>query len=219
MLQAVAAQSQAETESRHALAEEQNRLLTEKIQLDTSRKEERARQAVLEEAEKRRMESIASLADGELEKRELTFDGDINVDGFDGSWRRWNLFGGQRESLWTTYTAEPDATGDSGFVKSSLPCSTVQVIDFSSSFYLTAPGRKKVDAIAVEVARLREVNSENVIRVHGVKRDRSPKGWERLIVMVERVPEGGKLRSWLPKEGFDEDLARVSGEPFCLAQV
>lgn len=212
-LKAEAAQSQAETESRLALEAQQNRVLTEKIQLDASRKEERTRQAVLDEANRRRLDSIASLTDGELEMRQLSLEEDIKVDGFEGSWKRWILFGGKTEALWTSYLAEPEGSGDSGFVKASLPSLTAQVIDFSKSFYSTPQGRKKVDAVAVEIARLRELKSENVLRVYAVKRDRSPKGWERLIVLVERVVEGGKLRNWLPRAGFGEDIARVSGTP------
>lgn len=210
MYQAEAAQSQAETDQRMSLEAEQNRLLNERIQLDTSRKEERARQVVLDEAEKRRQDSIASLADGELEKREILFDEDIGVDGFDGRWARWILFGGTKDALWTSYTAEPDTASGSGFVKASLPTTTVQVIDFSKPFYSTPQGRKKVDAVAVEVARLKEIRSANVLRVYGVKRDRSPKGWERILVMAERVADGGRLRSWLPRDGFGEDTAKVA---------
>lgn len=195
---------------------EQNRLLTEKIQLDTSQKEERAHQAILSKAEKRRLHSIASLADGELETRQIVLDEDVIVDGFNGSWRSWILFGGQRQALWTSYTAEPDGPGSSNFVKASLPSLTAQVVDFSKPFYSTAQGRKKIEAIAAEVSRLREVRSDNLVRVYGVKRDRSPRGWERLIVLVERVLEGGRLRSWLPKNGFSEEIAKVSYLSFTL---
>jgi len=141
--------------------------------------------------------------------RELVLDEKISLDGCEGSWRRWILFGGRKEPLWTTYTAEPDKITGSGFVKASLPSLTVQVIDFSQSFYSTAQGRKRIDAVCAEIARLKEIKSDNVVRVYGLKRDRSPKGWERLIVLSERVLEGGRLRSWLPRDGFGEEVARV----------
>lgn len=201
----------AETEERLSRAAEQNRLLTEKIQLDASRKSERARLVHLEEEEKRRQESLSTLADGEMEMRTLTLDNAITVPGHQGSWRTWALFAGRREALWTTYLAEPDGSiAEPGFVKASLPTLAVQVIDFSASYYSSPQGKKKVDAVATEVIRLREIRSDNLLRVFAVKRDKSPKGWERLIVVVERVVEGGRLRTWLPGNGFGEETARVS---------
>lgn len=141
--------------------------------------------------------------------RELVLDEEIGVYGYEGKFTRWLLFGGKQETLWTSYTAEPDTTLNTGFVKASLPTLTVQVVDFSKPFYSTVQGRKKIEAVAVEIARLKEVRSDNVLKVYGVKRDKSPKGWERLIILVERV-EGLRLRSWLPSEGLGEDIARVS---------
>ena len=140
--------------------------------------------------------------------RELVLESPVSIDGYDGQFSNWILFGGKRESLWTAYTAEPDG-GDIGFVKASLPCITVQVVDFSTPFYSTAQGRKRVDAVAVEISRLKEVQCENVVKVYDVKRDKSPKGWERLIILTEKV-EGGKMKNWLPREGFGEELSRVS---------
>lgn len=185
---------------------EQERLLDEKIQLDASKKAEKASRAIQDEAERKRQETLYTIADGELEMRELHMDEYISVDGYEGSWDSWMLFGGKREALWTVYTAEPDG-GGVGYVKASLPSIAVQVVDFSTPFYSTPLGKKRVDAVAVELGRLREVQCENIVRIYGVKRDRSPKGWERLIICTEKV-EGGRLKSWLPKEGFGEELAR-----------
>lgn len=183
--------------------------MTEKIQIDASRKENRARQVILDEVERCRQESLATLADGELEMRELLLDEPVSVDGFDGSWRAWVLFSGRSDTLWTIYTAEPDP-GGSGFVKASLPSVTVQVIDFSKAYYSTTHGKKRIDAIAVEALRLREVLSDNVVRILAVKRDKSPKGWERLIIVVERVPGVNTLRKWTSATGLGELVARVS---------
>ena len=151
--------------------------------------------------------------------RALILDEEIGVNGYDGKFTRWLLFGGKKETLWTSYTAEPDTALSTGFVTASLPTLTVQVVDFSKPFYSTIQGRKKIDAVAVEIARLREVRSENVLKVYGVKRDKSPKGWERLIILVERVGEGLRLRSWLPSEGLGESVARVSVVGLKLAYV
>ena len=203
------AQTQTELEQQYALKEEQNRLLTNKIQIDASRKAERANQVTLEEAAKRRQASLATLADGELEMRELVLDTPITVDGYDDSFHSWILFGGRREALWTTYTAEPDS-GSIGFVRASLPSLSVQVVDFANSYYSTPHGRKRVDAVAVEATRLRDVKSETVVRVYGVKREKGPKGWERLVILTEKVSEGGKMSRWMPKEGFGEETGRVS---------
>jgi translation initiation factor 2-alpha kinase 4 len=221
LVKAEQAQVMAETEERLSRAAEQNRLLTEKIQLDASRKSERARLVHLEEEEKRRQESLSTLADGEMEMRTLTLDEAITVPGHQGSWRTWALFAGRREALWTSYLAEPDGSiTEPGFVKASLPTLAVQVIDFSASYYSSPQGKKKVDAVATEVIRLREIRSDNVLRILAVKRDKSPKGWERLIVVVERVVEGGRLRTWLPGNGFGEETARVSRQrsiPLCTS--
>lgn len=176
--------------------------------MDTSRKAQKASQAVQDEALRKRQETLASLLDGELEMRELVLDSPISIDGYDGQYSNWMLFGGRRQSLWTTYSAEPDG-GNVGFVKASLPCIAVQVVDFSTPYYSTAQGKKRVDAVAVEINRLREVKCENVVAVYGVQRDKSPKGWERLIILTEKM-ESGKLKDWLPREGFGEVLSRVS---------
>ena len=85
----------------------------------------------------------------------------------------------------------------------------MQVVDFSTPFYSTALGRKRVDAVAAEVARLKDVQSENIVRIYGAQRAKSPKGWERLIVMTEHLAYGASVRAWMPKDGFGEDLARV----------
>ncbi|KAL7420932.1 eukaryotic translation initiation factor 2-alpha kinase [Cryptotrichosporon argae] len=205
-----AAQLQADQEQRRAAAEEQNRLLQEKIQLDASRKEERARQAVQEAEERRRQDSLASLADGELEVRDLLLDNPIRVDGYDGAISALSLFGGRKEALWTSYIAEPlvDGGPNPGFVKASLLTLGVVVVDFSHKYYSTLHGRKRVDALTVEVGRLEMVDSDNVQKVYAVKREKSPKGFERLVIVVERAPEGGKLRGWLPKQGLGEETAR-----------
>ncbi|KAK4689653.1 eukaryotic translation initiation factor 2-alpha kinase 4, partial [Tremellales sp. Uapishka_1] len=201
-----AANSHAELQEKMAIAAEQNRLLTEKIQLDTFRKEERARQAMLDQVERARLESIAGLTDGELELRELVLEEEVSVAGYDGSWRNWILFGGRREALWTSYTAEP-VTGED-FIKAILPTLDVQVIDFSQSYYSTQQGVKKIEAIAAEINRLKELNSENVVRVIAVKREKSPKGWERLVVVVERFVEGARLGNWIPRDGMGEEVAK-----------
>lgn len=200
------AQTEAVLAEERAKRAEQERLLNEKIQLDASKKAEKATKAIQDEAERKRQETLYSLADGELELRELHLDETIAVDGFDGEYDSWMLFGGKREAMWTVYTAEPDG-GYVGFVKASLPTIAVQVVDFSTPFYSTPLGKKRVDAVAVELCRLKEVTCENIVKIYGVKRDKSPKGWERLIIFTEKV-DGGKLKSWLPKEGFGEELAR-----------
>lgn len=211
MYQAERAQLEAEEARRLAEAAERDRQLNEKIQLDASRKTERQRQLQAEEDERRRQASLAKLAEGELDSRVLQFDQEISVEGFEGRWRAWNLFGGKREALWTTFSAEPIPTlsaNDLQLVKASLPCLAVQVVDFSNTFYGTALGKKRVDGIANEIARLRDLRSDHVVRVYAVKRDQSPKGWERLIILVDKVAEGGRLRAWLPRDGFGEDRAR-----------
>jgi translation initiation factor 2-alpha kinase 4 len=167
---------------------------------------------VLEEAARRRQESLATLADGELEVRELILDEPISVRGYEGVHQSWVLFGGRKEPLWTSYTAEPDS-GSSSFVKATLPVITVHVVEFARPYYSTAQGKKRVDAMAVELGRLRDVDSENVVRIYGVKRDKGPKGWERLFILTENVQEGGKLSKWMPRDGFGEDLAMVGTAP------
>lgn len=158
------------------------------------------------------MEKLQGLADGELELRELTLREPISVDGFDGSYASWALFAGRREGLWTSYTGEP-AGGGPGFVSASTPTVTVQVIDFSTPYYQGAHGRKRIDALVSEVNRIKDVRSPNVVRVYAVQRAKSPKGWERVIIVVERTAEGGRLSTWLPKDGLGEEKAKV-----CLLQ-
>ena len=183
--------------------------MTEKIQLNTSQKQERAQQVALEQAERQRRAALATLAEGELEVRNLTLDAPITVEGYDGSYRTWVLFGGQREALWTRYTAEPQS-GPSDFVRTSIPRLHVEVVDFARPYYSSTLGTKKIDGIVGEIKRVMELDSEHVIKVYGVRRDLSPKGWERLMILVERDTEGGKLGSWLPIEGYGEVLASVS---------
>lgn len=161
------------------------------------------------------MQSIATLEEGDLASRELELNEAISVPGHTGSWRHWILFGGRKETLWTTYMAEPNGEGpnDIPFVKSAVPKVAVQVIDFAAAFYSTATGQKRIDSVAQEILRLRDLKSENVMSVYAVKREKSPKGWERLILVTEAVVDGTKLSSWLPKDGFAEMIARVSSNP------
>lgn len=214
-LQAEEAQHQAEHEKYIAASAEQTRLLHEKVQLDTSRKEERARQAILEEEERKRAESLSTLSDGELADRRVVLEEPISVDGYEGKWNTWMLFGGKKEALWTTYSAEPAAADVEGianasFVRATMPVVSVQVIDFPNKFYSTPQGSKKIESLVGEIVRLKDVRAENVVSVLGVKRAVSPRKWERVFVFVEKPQDGTKLRSWVPKDGFEEDVARVS---------
>lgn len=161
------------------------------------------------EEKKERDEQLSGLADGELEDRELILDAPISIDGYVGSWSNWALFGGRREGLWTSYIAEPARSGRD-FVKTSTPSVTVLIVDFSRQYYHTGPGKKRIEVMVTEINRLKSVHSAHVAKVYAVHWCKSPKGWERLAVVIERIPDGGKLRAWLPKEGFGEETAKVS---------
>jgi translation initiation factor 2-alpha kinase 4 len=120
------------------------------------------------------------------------------------------LFSGTKEPLWTSYIAEPiDTAFDPSFVKSTLPTICVQVVDFANKFYSTVQGSKKIDSLTGEISRLKDLNSQHVANVLAVKREKSPRGWERILVFVERPPDGTKLGKWLPQDGYEEDMARV----------
>lgn len=166
-----------------------------------------------QQAERKRLQSLEQLDDGELASREVVLDEAIRVEGWHDSWTTWNLFGGRKEMLWTTYIAEPavtDGSIDQHFVKTSLPTLWAQVIDFSKPFFSTDQGKKKVDSLVTEIRRLQITKSEHILCVYGVKRDRTPKGAERVIVFVERPTDGGLLKSRLPAKGFDCSTALVS---------
>ncbi|ORX40873.1 kinase-like domain-containing protein [Kockovaella imperatae] len=201
------AQRQAALERQQAFQEEENRRLTERIQINTSQKQERAQQVALEEAERQRQAALATMADGELEIRELILNSPMKVNGYDGSYRSWLLFGGQRDLTWTSYNAEPDSVSTT-FVRANAPRLQVQVIDFSRPYYSSALGKKKIDSLVGEIQKLTEVQSDNVLKVYGSHRDVSPKGWERLMVLVEHFGDGGKLSRWTPSDGFGETMAR-----------
>lgn len=187
-------------------ASENARLMNEKILLDATRKQEKARRAQADEDERLRAEKVSGLADGELEMRDLELDQPIGVDGHIGVWSKWTLFAGRQEPLWTSYTAEP--AGSNSFVKASVPTVTVQVIDFSRHYYLGPQGSKRIDGLVNEITRLKEVRSPQVARVYAVQRTKSPKGWDRVVVVVERVADGGRLSTWLPNSGFGEEMAK-----------
>ncbi|KAK8850742.1 hypothetical protein IAR55_004662 [Kwoniella newhampshirensis] len=202
-----------EEEAKQREEAKNNRYLHDQIQLNTMKKKETADQAKYLQEERRRQESLASLEAGDLEKRELELDEAISIPGYEGSWKSWVVFGGRKEVLWSSYVAEPNPSAgrnqdDSTFVKASSPTVAVQVIDFAAPYYSTAQGTKRIEACTVEALRVKEIRSEHVIRVYTVKRDKSPKGWERLILVTEAVVEGARLRSWIPREGFGEDLSR-----------
>ena len=185
---------------------EQDRLVKEQIKLNESMDKERRLKLVKQELERKRQQSLEQLDDGELATRQIILEAPIRVEGHEGSWNTWNLFGGRKEMLWTTYIAEPieqDGTIDPNFVRTTLPSLWAQVIDFSKPFYLTDQGKKKVDQLVGDVRRLQTMNSDHVLRVYGVKRDRTPKGGERVIIFVERPMDGGLLKSRLPANGFD----------------
>ena len=208
-VQAEAAALEADKEQRRVASEEKNRLLNEKIMLDATRKQERMRRAQADAEERQRAEKLSALADGELEMRELVLDVPITVRGHDGQYSKWTLFAGRREPLWTSYTAEP-AKQENSFVTATMPTVTVQVVDFSKSHYQGPHGKKRIDTLINEINRLKEVQSPHVAQVYAVQRGKSPKGWERVIIVVERVAEGGKLKTWLPSDGFGEETAKVS---------
>ncbi|KAI9637172.1 kinase-like domain-containing protein [Dioszegia hungarica] len=209
---------EAERKEFEAVAAAEQRQLSEQIQLDATRKTQRVKQAEQEADAKRKREILAGVGDGELESRILAMDEEVQVEGYQGSWRTWVLFGGKKEEMWTTYSAEPNVasgSGSSSFIRATLPTVSVHVVDFASSYYSTkadetvSQGTKKIDALANEISRLRSVRCENVVPILAVKRGKSPKGWERLMIMTEQVGDGGRLREWLPKEGFGETTARV----------
>ncbi|WVR08793.1 hypothetical protein IAU60_005851 [Kwoniella sp. DSM 27419] len=190
-----------------------NRYLHDQIQLNTIKKKETVDQVKQQQEERKRQERLASLDVGDLERRDLELSQDISIPGYEGSWKTWILFGGKRELLWTTYTAEPDrfagrGTSDQAFVKAAAPCVNVQIIDFASHYYSSALGIKRIEACAVEALRLKDIQSEHLVRVHAVERCKSPKGWERLLVVTEATPEGARMRSWTPREGLGELAAR-----------
>jgi translation initiation factor 2-alpha kinase 4 len=194
-------------------AREEDRLLKEQIKLDDSLNKERRLKLAKQELERKRQQSLEQLDDGELASREMILDETIRIEGHEGSWTTWNLFGGRREMLWTTYIAEPiekDGTIDPHFVRTTVPTLWAQVIDFNRPFYLTDQGKKKVDSLVTEIRRLQIIKSDHILRVYGVKRDRTPKGGERVVVFVERPVYGGLLKSRLPSSGFDCPTAIVS---------
>lgn len=189
----------------------------DQIQLNTIKKKETANNAKYLEEERRRQESLAMLDIGDLDKRELELDEAIAIDGWEGTWKSWILFGGKRETLWTTYSAEPDRkhnfsqrSDTISFVRASSPNVTVHIVDFANPYYSTPLGIKRIEACTVEALRAQGTMSEHVVKVYAVKREKSPKGWERLILVTEGLSDSMKLRSWIPKEGFGEDLSKVS---------
>lgn len=189
--------------------------MSEKIQLDTSRKKQRREQFALQELERIRQKSLEALDDGELSSRELSLDEPISIEGFEGQWTNWCLYNGRKGMLWTTYDAEPiikDGSMDPHFVRTNLPTLEVQIIDFSKPFYSSDQGSKRIDSLVSEIKRLHEIKSDHVRRILGVRRDKSPKGWERVIILLERPKGVMLLHDWLPSGGFDEETARVSNK-------
>ncbi|ODN77808.1 hypothetical protein L202_04931 [Cryptococcus amylolentus CBS 6039] len=202
-----------EDERKKKELDKNNRYLHDQIQLNTIKKKETADQHKQQLEERRRQESLVLLEIGDLETRDLELDESISVAGYEGKWKWWILFGGKKEILWTTYTAEPDSSKASSldavsFVKASSPNVSVQIIDFANPWYSTALGSKRIDSCTVEVLRSQETKSENIVNVLAVKRAKSPKGWERLVLVTEGLSEGVKLRSWIGREGLDEDVTK-----------
>lgn len=198
-------------------AAEQDRLLNEKIQQDTSLKKERKEKAAQQEMERKRQQMLETLDDGDLSSREIALGHPIAIPGYEGKWSNWCLYNGRKGMLWTTYDAEPmvkDGSVDPNFVKTDLPTVEVQVIDFSKPFYSTEQGKKRVDSLVSEINRLHEIQSEHVTLVHAVTRNKSPKGWERVMIFVERPKGVMLLRDWLPPDGFGEDTSKVSSSAF-----
>lgn len=203
-------------------AAEQERLLNEKIRLDDSLKREKKERDALKGLERKRQLALEALDDGDLASREVTLDIPIAVDGYGDEqgrdqgqgqqWSSWSLYGGRKGLLWTSYDAEPvikDGSVDPNFVKTGLPTLEVQVVDFSKPFYSSDHGKKRIDSLVSEIKRLQELHSDHVARIYAVKRDKSPKGWERIMVFVEKPKTAMLLHDWLPAEGFDEATAKL----------
>jgi translation initiation factor 2-alpha kinase 4 len=195
---------------------EEARKVLAKIELEGSRTIEEQERVKRMEEERERQQALSLLPDGVLTQSTITLDREIEFQW--GSWQTWKLFDGKPELLWTTYVAEPvvsDDSSDTNLVKTRmpliLPTLWAQVVDFSATHYLGDQGRKKIDSLVSEISHLQTIVSENVLKVYAVKRDRSPKGWERVIIFTERPPGAALLESRLPECGFDCLTAVVGG--------
>lgn len=186
--------------------------MSEKIKRDDSLKKEQREKLAQKELERIRQKSLEALEDGDLSTREITLDEPLSIKGYEGKRSSWCLFNGRKGMLWTTYDAEPiikNGSVESHFVRTNQPTIEVQIVDFSKPFYSSDQGVKRIDSLVSEIKRLHEVRSDHVTQILGVKRDKSPKGWERVIILVERPKGVMLLRDWLPLDGFDENTAKV----------
>jgi translation initiation factor 2-alpha kinase 4 len=153
---------------------EHQHALNERILLERKRKQEQIQRATEAERERKRKEEAAfrRTAVGELERREITFDRPItSPDRVVSSFQTWRAYGAPRKNgLWTSYDVEPVyAAAETGIgSSSSVPMCCLGVIDFATAYYETAPGRRKIDALVIELEKLVAIKNIHVLQLHAI---------------------------------------------------
>lgn len=121
-----------------------------------------------------------NLPAGALLERRITFPGRNIIVGESGiPCNTWKPYGaGRKEGMWMLYDAEAaamEATNSfennhaSTSTKRKIPICSLQVVDFASSYYLSPPGKKKLEALFLELENLVTVRHPNIVSIYAVK--------------------------------------------------
>ncbi|KAJ9116453.1 hypothetical protein QFC22_004895 [Naganishia vaughanmartiniae] len=205
-----------------ALAEQQSRELAAKLREEEVRRETEMRQYEAEEKTRRERgaQIKRNLPAGSLLEKRITFPGRNIIVGESGiPCNTWKPYGaGRKEGMWMMYDAEAavmesasgvENTHSAAATKRKIPICSLQIVDFASAYYLSPPGKKKIEALFSELENLVTVRHPNIVSIYAVKLENLVGHWPRIYVLTERIPEGGRLKSWLAAVGcFSEDVTK-----------